>query len=31
MDNEIMLSFRGRIMQSQIHGFGKGFGDAVGA
>lgn len=29
MDNEIMLFFWGRIMQSQIHRFGKGFQDAV--
>lgn len=31
MDNEIMLSFWGRIMQSPICRFGKGFQDAVAA
>ena len=31
MDNEIMLSFWGRIMQSQIRKFGKGYYDVVGA
>lgn len=31
IDNEIMLSFWGRIMQSQICRFGKDFQDAVGA